>query len=583
MAATRATHTPRDKRLFVLGISLLLAILTSAFAYYHVYSTRIFAGVHIAGTPVDGLTQAEALTALGKGPDAQEIVVTGPTDTYKISTAEINLHYDLTQTVADAFAVGHTGSLVQQATAQFAALTQGAAIPYHYTLDGALLAEYVSVLAGQIDTPPIDPVISVVSETAQVTNGQVGKVVDIAELTKTINTKLAQGQFELAVEPKVVDPTLTTEQLTQLEKRANALLTKTLELTFERTAVTYTGEDLLAFLASKGGINKDHAARVASDLATNIDRPPQNPVFEFTKGKVAEFLPAQSGVAVEQDKLAHLLADAIDKLEKSQEELVSIAIPVTETPSEYATADINDLGINELLGVGTSTYRGSIYARSYNISLGSSKFNGVLVAPGETLSFNATVGDVSEFTGYKQSYIIQDGATVLGDGGGLCQVSTTLFRAAMDAGLPIVERRAHSYRVTYYEQDSSPGIDATVFSPTTDLKIKNDTPAHLLIQTFADPAKATLRFEIYGTADGRVSTVSKPVITQVTPPPEDLYIDDPTKPVGTVTQIDWQAWGAKVNFTYTVERDGETLYSKTFYSNYRPWQAKFLRGTAPLN
>jgi vancomycin resistance protein YoaR len=239
------------------------------------------------------------------------------------------------------------------------------------------------------------------------------------------------------------------------------------------------------------------------------------------------------------------------------------------------------LGINELIGRGSSTFRGSISGRIYNIGLASSKFDGVLVAPGDVVSFNNIVGDISSLTGYKTAYVIKDGRTVLGDGGGVCQVSTTLFRAALDAGLPIVERRAHSYRVGYYEQDSGPGLDATVYAPTTDLKFKNDTPAYILIQTIYNAKNYSLVFEIYGTDDGRISNITKPVITSSSPPPDDLYIDDPSLPAGTIKQIDYKAWGAKTQFDYKVERNDEVLIDKTFYSNYRPWQAVFLKGTGP--
>ena len=124
---------------------------------------------------------------------------------------------------------------------------------------------------------------------------------------------------------------------------------------------------------------------------------------------------------------------------------------------------VNDLGVKELVGSGYSTYSGSIENRVFNVSHGASKINGVLIPPGETFSFNKTVGDITAATGFKQAYVIKSGRTVLDDGGGICQVSTTLFRAALNAGLPIVNRTAHAYRVGYYEQGFPPGIDATIY------------------------------------------------------------------------------------------------------------------------
>src|SRR5205085_743367 len=128
---------------------------------------------------------------------------------------------------------------------------------------------------------------------------------------------------------------------------------------------------------------------------------------------------------------------------------------------------------------------------------------GVLIAPGQVFSFSKAIGEVSSFTGYKQAYVIENGKTVLGDGGGVCQVSTTLFRAALNAGLPIVERHPHAYRVQYYEEDSGPGIDAAVYVPSVDLKFKNDTGHHILIQAYADVENLRLTFDLYGANDGR--------------------------------------------------------------------------------
>ena len=202
-----------------------------------------------------------------------------------------------------------------------------------------------------------------------------------------------------------------------------------------------------------------------------------------------------------------------------------------------------------------------------------------MVPPNEIFSFNEVLGDVSSYTGYKAAYVIMEGKTVLGDGGGVCQVSTTLFRAVLSAGLPIMERRAHAYRVGYYEQGSSVGLDATVYSPTTDFKFKNDTANYLLIQPTIDNNNYSLIFEIYGTSDGRVATTTKPIISSQIAPADDLYIDDPTLPLGNVKQTEHKAWGAKVSFNYHVERDGQVLIDQKFSSNYRPWQAVYLRGS----
>jgi vancomycin resistance protein YoaR len=292
-------------------------------------------------------------------------------------------------------------------------------------------------------------------------------------------------------------------------------------------------------------------------------------VFIVDNGKVQEFTPSKDGVVVNED----LLLTQIKALPSE------INIPVIKTSPKINNKDVNNLGIDTLLGVGFSNFKGSIPNRIHNVNLAQTKFKGVLIPPNEVISFNDVLGDVSSYTGYKSAYVIMGGKTVLGDGGGVCQVSTTLFRAALAAGLPIVERRAHAYRVGYYEQGFGPGLDATVYSPTTDFKFKNDTEAYILLQPTIDLTNLTLKFEIYGTSDGRIATTSKPVITSSSAPAEDLYQDDPTLKTGVVKQIEHRAYGAKVVFDYKVTRADETLIDQRFVSSYRPWQAVYLRGT----
>lgn len=303
-------------------------------------------------------------------------------------------------------------------------------------------------------------------------------------------------------------------------------------------------------------------------------------LFQFQNGKALAFRPSKDGQEVDMDTLKRRIASKVPLIvHLGKPEKIVFAVPIRIIKPKVTTDQANTFGIKELISTGTSLFQHSIPNRIYNITLAATRLNGILVAPGETFSFGKALGDISAFTGYKQAYIIQNGKTVLGDGGGVCQVSTTFFRALLNAGLPIVERHAHDYRVGYYEQDSPPGFDATVYVPSIDLSFKNDTPNHILIQTEIDPAVQRLTFYLYGTKDSRQVTISKPVITNRTPAPAPLYQDDPSLAKGTTKQADFAAEGAIVVFTRQVVMNGKTIINDKFVSNYRPWQAVYLKGT----
>jgi len=307
---------------------------------------------------------------------------------------------------------------------------------------------------------------------------------------------------------------------------------------------------------------------------------PVEGLFNFDNGKVIALQPAVEGQRVNTQKIkqqikSELWAAAYTK----KEQTITILIPITPIKPKVTEDTIGDLGIKELIGQGTSLFQHSIENRVFNVNLAASRLNGSLIPPGKTFSFDQTVGDISSLSGYKQAYVIENGKTVLGDGGGVCQVSTTLFRAALNAGLPIVERNPHAYRVGYYEQDSGPGIDAAVYSPTVDLKFKNDTGHYILVQSAVDQTQNRLTFWLYGTSDNRQANIDQPIVSSETPAPPALYQDDPTLPKGEVKQVDFSADGANVSFHRTVTRDGKVILADTFVSNYRPWQAIYMRGT----
>jgi vancomycin resistance protein YoaR len=315
-------------------------------------------------------------------------------------------------------------------------------------------------------------------------------------------------------------------------------------------------------------------------IASQVDIPPMDALFRFQNSRVTNFRPSSNGRRLNKDEANIRLTQAFYTAERTGQQHITILMPVETVKPTVATTQANIFGIKELVGTGYSEFAESIQGRIHNIALAAARINGILVKPGETFSFNDAVGDISAATGYQSAYIIKDGRTVLGDGGGVCQVSTTLFRAALAAGLPIIERHAHAYRVHYYEEGGfKPGLDATVYGPTYDLKFKNDTPTSILIQVKTDVTNLSLTFDLYGTGDGRKAQISNQKLWDITPPPPDLYQDDPTLPKGTVKQVDFAAWGAKASFDYLVMRGTEVLESTTFVSNFRPWQAVYLKGT----
>jgi len=569
----------------LLGAGLLVAPILIVFLAYNLYHYGlIFPNTFIAGINVSSLPPEKASLFLAENIKVPEKIILVANDTpWVIGTKEIGLSYDYSSSAGAAYERTRTGNIfydfAKRTTAPFVRTNLG----LRMALDEEKLESALSVIAGEIAVEPVYPSVQLIAKQISVEKGKRGTDLDVKILRAKIGQALSFASSEpIEIPIKEIDPTLTDEEAQVFADRAEKLKNKVLTLKFEFQTFTYKENQLLRLLDAKKEYSEGAIEELANEIAKSVNREPQDSVFVFEEGRVKEFAPSKDGVTLNSEALTEKIRESLTTLETAEDTIVSIEIPVERKTPKIQTEDVNNLGIKELIGRGSSRFVGSIANRIYNISLASSRFKGVLVAPGEVFSFNEVLGDVSVFTGYKQAYIIQDGKTILGDGGGVCQVSTTLFRAALNAGLPIVERRAHAYRVSYYEQDSPPGLDATVYSPTTDLKFKNDTPGHILIQSVVDTKKATLVFEIYGTSDGRIAKTTKPIVTNVVAPPEDLYQDDPTLPAGTIKQVDFKAWGAKVTFNYMVERDGETVYQKTFVSNFRPWQAIYLRGTGPV-
>lgn len=566
------------------GRGLILSeILIISFCLYNlVFTGRIFPNTFVANINLGSKTKTEAINLLSQNAHVPEkITLTASGQNFEITPKSISLKVDFSASVDGAFNVFRTGNIVLDLYQRTAAFFKKTSLGLRFNKDQEKLDRQISVIAGQVEIEPVYPSIKYANGQVIVDKGQAGYKLDRELLKIKIGEAFAFAQDTILEIPLTeINPVLSDEEVAQLRSRGEKLLAKTFELEYEGLVFTYKGRDLLKFIDPAGQYLAEEISQAVTDITAGVNRNPENSVFIFLNNRVQEFKPSRDGIKVKGDLLTRMFTGNLRALEETDEKTVVVNIPVDITAAAIKTGDINNLGIKELIGRGVSYFAGSISGRIHNLTLASSKFKGVLVAPGDTLSFNDTVGDISAQTGYKPAYIIKEGKTVLGDGGGVCQVSTTLFRAALNSGLPVLARTAHAYRVAYYEQHSDPGIDATVYAPTVDLKIKNDTANYILIQTTVDNSKLMLVFEIYGTKDGRTVEISKPVLTKQIPPPADVYQDDPTLPAGKIVQTEHRAWGGTATFKYRVERAGEVIFSKTFVSNYQPWGNVYLRGTA---
>jgi len=246
-------------------------------------------------------------------------------------------------------------------------------------------------------------------------------------------------------------------------------------------------------------------------------------------------------------------------------------LPVQVEEPRPSVHDLQRRGIVGMVGESRTNFAGSPRGRAYNIHLASSRLDRIQILPGAVFSFNRTLGPVTVDTGYQKAWVIRGDRTVWDVGGGVCQVATTLFRAAYFSGLPIIERSPHSYQVGYYVPT---GLDAAV-AVHRDLRFRNDTPAHLLIQTSIQGHE--LIFRLFGTKD-RDTTWRGPIILWRTPALPTRYIYDPTLRAGYRRRIDFAAEGARVQIHRTVRLHTGEVRQDVLESRYRAWGAVYLVG-----
>jgi vancomycin resistance protein YoaR len=586
----------KSKRVLIPGILLCTLIVVPLLIYIVfeiVYLNRVYPNIYVGNVSFAGKSPVESRELLQKivtERTQKEILLNSPAIGQTISVGSVSNYatYDVPATVSQLVSYGRKGSFTEQFKYKLRLFKTNYSVTPVYAYDKDRLDAAIVDAVRPFEKPVVNSDLIYSNGNLVLTKDQNGFVADRDSVMQSFETFLAftkeSSDFELEV--KDTKPEISMQNAESALNKAKMALNRPLVLkvaSLQGQLWTLDAPKIYSLMTLKKTnkaidvvIEDYKVASYSAEIANIVNKEPIDAKFQIENGRATEFEPATPGTKLNVEELTKSIATAAFDPASSSE----IEIPLSKSEPAISTERVNNYGIKELVGQGKSKFVGSIPGRLHNIDLAASKLNGVIIAPGEVFSMYKYVGEVEKSTGFQDAYIIKDGRTVPGTGGGLCQVSTTLFRAALNAGLPIKERHEHAYRVHYYEEDSPPGIDAAVYFPSWDMKFLNDTGNHLLLQTKIDLKKMTAEFNLYGIKDGRKVELSKPVILSQTPPPPELRQDDPTLPRGQVKQVDWSAWGAKVSFTRKVfDKDGNLMLDDVFKSNYRPWQAVFMVGT----
>ncbi len=564
-------------------LKLLPFVVTSLILFVNIflnlkYKDRILPNTYITGIYVGGLTTNEALEKIKiLAPVNKSITLTTQNKDYLFNSNYFKFEYDMENSVKLAYQLGRSKNEFENILVKFKSLVKPNNFNFEYTYDNSLVDVEVSRIVGEEKISGNDAEFVINNGAIDIKKEKSGYSVDYDRLSKLLNTELSSDKDSFIKIPfKKREPEILYTDLASIKDDVSSKFYKSFTLNFFEKRKYLTPKEVFSLIKirkNKDGIyydlNEELLKKLTFEIREVVDNKPRARVTKFEGDKVLAFEINQEGSVLDEANFRKGIRRKLFSEENSMD-LPSVKIGNNFPKESY--------GINQLIGIGKSTYFNSINSRVHNLALAAEKINGTLVAPGEEFSFLQTVGPISSTTGFQTAYIISEGRTVLGEGGGVCQTSTTLFRAALNSGLPITSRYPHAYRVGYYEQDAKVGFDASVYYPSLDFKFRNDTGHYVLIQTEVDKKKYAMSFYLFGTKDGREVEVTDPKLYGFIPTPAPEYIEDKSLKPGEIKQIDFPASGITSEYERIVTRDGTQLSKDAYKSTYSPWKAIYLKG-----
>ncbi len=572
----------------VLGVS---ATASGSLALY--FEDKILPNTFVGVVSVGGLSREDAARRVEESAKAFEdigIRLAIEDSVEPIRTESIGFDVDVGGAVDEAFRRGHKGSMLTQLGERISALWTQNALVVPVVYDEKALTSQIGDIAELVGIPRRDirletrgTVVSLATDTAS------GRVIDQDEaLLKVTHVLRALDTSPVALQLRDDPPRADQVVARAAVADAQKMLARPMVLSYEDLQYYISRERIASWLASdyeqdqlRAGVNEEMISAYVTTVADALNIPPVPAHITTEGGRVTGFTPPKVGRAVQEEKLVELIISTLKSRTTKKPTADNFVVPLKSTNSALTGLDAGS-GITELIGKATTPFTGSPRNRISNIKNGVKFLTGTIVPAGAEFSTLGTLGTIDNTTGYLPELVIKGDRTIPEFGGGLCQVSTTLFRSVMNAGLPVTARRNHSYRVSYYEKDGDgkvigPGLDATIYEPNLDFKFLNDTATPVLIIGYVAGDKVT--FELYGTRDGRTSTVDGPRTLTTTPPGDPEYIPEPSLAVGVTKQVEFPHPGGSAVATYTISYADGTTKTQTFTSWYRRWPAKFLVGT----
>ncbi|HSO11375.1 MAG TPA: VanW family protein [Anaerolineales bacterium] len=577
----------------VSGMTLFfIAIIAWTLGYQLIYAGRIFPGVSVAGVDLSGLTPADAAMKLNQAlsyPVSGKILFRDGEKAWVATPAELGMVFDPSSSAMSAYRLGRNGGIFEALSGQVRARANGAYVQPVIIFDQRVAYQYLRQIGLQVGQPMREAGLSLEGTNVVATPGQIGRELKMDATLIYLGAQLqtfSDGEVPLVIQeiqPQIIDVSAQADV-------AREILSQPLTLVVPNAGATGPGPfvydvqvlaNMLGVQNTQNGVqvvlNTNGLSEMLEPVKARTDRPAKNARFIFNDDtrQLESIEESQTGLVVDVEASVKAINESLLRGEHT----VTLVVKVDE-PKFSSTVTGAELGITELLWAETSYFYGSSTERVQNIQAAAARFHGVLVAPGEVFSMGGTMGDVSLENGFAEALIIYGGRTIKGVGGGVCQVSTTLFRTAFFAGFPIVERYSHAYRVSYYEQTASgsvnsrlAGLDATVYFPLVDFKFKNDSPYWILMETYVNVNARTLTWKFYSTKDGRTVAWDTTGPTNIVSAPSPIFEENPELKKNEMKQVDWAANGADVTVTRTVSRDGNVLFQDQITTHYEPWQA----------